>query len=292
MLMRQLFDLGATVELAGSVAAARAALAQVAPFDVLVLDHARPAPGQQDSTGSGPARTDRDVAAMLAALPPGLPPVVVLVAPIDRGDLPRLLAAGAAAHLVKPVRNASLAKVILAAAANRAAPPASPYAAHADPADPEAVPRRGAGAGHRGKARRVLIADDNEINLLLGRTLVAALGHDVETATDGADAVAKVASRRAAGRPYDAVLMDLHMPVLDGFAAIRAIRESETPGSARSVIFALSADNSAATELLAISAGADACLAKPIESASLAAALSEVGTGDFDPMAQQQRAAD
>ncbi|MCB1181885.1 response regulator [bacterium] len=90
-------------------------------------------------------------------------------------------------------------------------------------ADPDIEPVVGPGTG--GEACRVLLVDDAEVNLAVGRQLLGRLGCDVATATCGRQVVDTFA--RARSRPWDLVLMDLAMPNLDGVAATREIRRLE-----------------------------------------------------------------
>ena len=86
----------------------------------------------------------------------------------------------------------------------------------------------------------MLLAEDNEINALLARAVLEGLGHEVTEVRDGIAAVA-AATGRAGG--FDAILMDLHMPGLDGLAAVRAIRDHErAAGLPPAAILAVTAD--------------------------------------------------
>ncbi len=69
--------------------------------------------------------------------------------------------------------------------------------------------------------RRVLLVDDNSINVAVGRKMLEKMGIDVVVAVNGAEAVA-----HAVAEPFDLILMDLHMPVMDGIEATRTIRDS------------------------------------------------------------------
>lgn len=191
---------------------------------------------------------------------------VVMVDPTDRGRLAEWRRAGFAGHLVKPVRAASLVRVVVALGSGEGLAEGGAEATEG----PAPAPTAGLD---------LLLADDNEINALLGRALLEHLGHRVTVVADGAAAVEEVAAARARGRPFAAVLMDLHMPGMDGFAAIRALRLAETGETPRLTILALTADGTAAAALRARACGADATLVKPIERDRLAALLAPPADG-------------
>ncbi|MDP1784628.1 MAG: response regulator, partial [Sulfuricurvum sp.] len=102
---------------------------------------------------------------------------------------------------------------------------------------------------------KVLVVEDNEINQLVARDLLESFGLDVSMADNGKEAVEKVKSGS-----YDLILMDLQMPIMDGFEATRKIREfnRDIP------IFALSAAVMEHDKELTIAAGMNDHLAKPI----------------------------
>ena len=105
------------------------------------------------------------------------------------------------------------------------------------------------------------------------RTLVAAalgqLGVTVDVAADGAEAVSAAAANR-----YDAILMDIAMPVIDGFEAARRIRSGEQDQNAEEVpIIALTAQVMDGTFEQCLDAGMDDYLTKPVTRDSVAAAL-------------------
>jgi signal transduction histidine kinase/ActR/RegA family two-component response regulator len=118
---------------------------------------------------------------------------------------------------------------------------------------------------------RVLLADDNPTNRKVVELILDAVGAEVESVENGAEAVAE-----AELNPFDLILMDLQMPVMDGLTAIREIRQAEaTGGHPRRPIIVLSA-NSAPSDLAASRlAGADGHLGKPIRAEVLLNALAE-----------------
>jgi CheY-like chemotaxis protein len=117
----------------------------------------------------------------------------------------------------------------------------------------------------------VLIAEDNEINALLARAVLEGLGHTVEEVRDGAAAVA--AANGNPGR-YDLILMDLHMPGMDGLAAVAAIRARERDAvTPPAKILAVTADVLAETRAAALAAGVDQVLEKPMTPDALRRAL-------------------
>ena len=125
-----------------------------------------------------------------------------------------------------------------------------------------------------GTGLSILVAEDNEINALLARALLLKLGHRPTMAANGAAAMDSWLAARAAGTPYDRVLMDLHMPGMDGLEATRRIRaiEAEQDG-ARTPIIALTANASAEDRDACLAAGMDGFLIKPLDRERLAVAL-------------------
>ncbi|MEM9365067.1 MAG: PAS domain-containing protein [Planctomycetota bacterium] len=124
---------------------------------------------------------------------------------------------------------------------------------------------------------RVLVAEDGVTNQHVIAGLLRALGHECVIASDGREAVS-----RYHAEPFDLILMDMHMPVMDGLEATRAIRESERGTSRHIPIVALTA--------AALSEDADACreagmddhLTKPIHSRKLNRALRRFASDEDD----------
>ncbi len=112
--------------------------------------------------------------------------------------------------------------------------------------------------------RRVLVCDDNEINLKVAGRLLEKAGCVVELARNGAEAL-----RALEGSFYDAVLMDLQMPVMDGLEAVRRARAHGSRVDPAMPFVALTASAGKADHAEALAAGFDAWLTKPIEPARL-----------------------
>ena len=204
-----------------------------------------------------------EVAEFMSAVGEKIARRIVLVTPSERPALAALRDAGCTGYLVKPVRAASLAARLTANDA---------FDAPAVPASVESHAARRAAAGREGLA--ILIAEDNEINALLARTLLAKLGHRPTVATSGRAALESWNAARAEGAPYDLVLLDVHMPGVDGLEAARRIRavEAEANGH-RTPIFALTASAFAEDREACLGVGMDEFLVKPLDRDRLAAAL-------------------
>jgi CheY-like chemotaxis protein len=167
------------------------------------------------------------------------------------------------AYLVKPLRAASLA-ARLAAAPEVAAP------GLADDSLIEAEVEAAKPAGNLS----VLVAEDNEINALLIRSLLARLGHQTVIATNGAETIESWLAAKTAGTPYDLVLMDVQMPELDGIEAAKRIRGYEAgQAGRRTPILALTANTLIEDRYACFEAGMDGFLIKPLDRGKLAEAL-------------------
>ncbi len=114
----------------------------------------------------------------------------------------------------------------------------------------------------------VLVVEDNLVNRKVAVRLMEKLGCRVDVAANGEEAVACWQ-----GHPYDAILMDCQMPVMDGFEAAREIRRRETNGNGRVPIIALTASAIEGDRQKCLEAGMDDYLTKPVDLAELARAL-------------------
>lgn len=108
----------------------------------------------------------------------------------------------------------------------------------------------------------VLVAEDNPLNFELVRDLLEARGHEVEWARDGEEALHLARSGR-----FDLLLLDLHMPKLDGLEVVRAIRADPVANSLK--VIALTADAMLGVREDLVAAGVDGYLSKPLDLSAL-----------------------
>ncbi|SBV36915.1 Two-component system sensor protein [uncultured Stenotrophomonas sp.] len=126
---------------------------------------------------------------------------------------------------------------------------------------------------------RVLLVEDNPVNLLVAQKLLAAIGCQSDAAANGELALEKMHSQA-----YAAVLMDCQMPVLDGYGATRRWREHETAtGTPRLPIIAMTANAMAGDRQRCLDAGMDDYLSKPIVRDNLQACLQRWCQGRATP---------
>jgi PAS domain S-box-containing protein len=214
------------------------------PWSTVLVDHALGTSGSES----------------LARIAAAIPRRLVLVTPTMRNDLAALKEAGFTGYLIKPVRAASLA-------ARFSADDAFDPGAAIGTAEAPDVALPGGGLS-------ILVAEDNEINALLARALLIRLGHQPTMAASGAEAIELWLAARAAGAPFDRVLMDLHMPGMDGLEATHRLRTIEAETNApRTPVLALTANAFAEDREACLVAGMDGFLVKPLDRENLAAAL-------------------
>ncbi|MBI4605919.1 MAG: response regulator [Planctomycetes bacterium] len=186
-------------------------------------------------------------------------PVILIVPFGERLDAAALAGAGISLKVSRPVRQSRLLQALEDAVRGRAALGTPPKAAPPTPLPQPRPERRG----------RILLAEDNVVNRKLAVHLLKRSGYEVDLAKDGSEAVEAVA-----GTAYDAVLMDVHMPVLDGLAATRAIRSrEEAEGRERVCIIAVTANALAGDRERCLSAGMDDYVSKPFQSHELRTVL-------------------
>ncbi|OHC62845.1 MAG: hypothetical protein A2045_07955 [Rhodocyclales bacterium GWA2_65_20] len=153
---------------------------------------------------------------------PAIPeqPVVVMVTAYSREEVTaraERLETAIDAYLLKPVKPAVLFNAIAGIFGLAPAAAAAP-----------AAPLGGAAAAPRFDGRRILVVEDNAYNQLVARELLESAGFAVDIAANGRSGVDRVLD---AATPYDAILMDVQMPVMDGWAATRELRQHEAGGA-------------------------------------------------------------
>ncbi|HET7541666.1 MAG TPA: response regulator [Polyangiaceae bacterium] len=118
----------------------------------------------------------------------------------------------------------------------------------------------------------VLVAEDNPLNSQVILHLLISRGHTVCAATNGHDAL-----RQLTAQSFDLLLVDLHMPGVDGFEVVRTLRERETTTGAHLPVVALTARSRAEDRKRCLAAGMDDFLAKPIDREALWAVIDHAG---------------
>ncbi len=121
---------------------------------------------------------------------------------------------------------------------------------------------------------KILVVDDIEVNRIILVKILSSLGAVCDTAGDGQEAVEKFGESRPGA--YDLILMDVQMPVMDGYAATRAIRNSRHPSAGTIPIIAMTANAFVDDVRDAISSGMDAHIAKPVQVETLQATIRQV----------------
>jgi len=187
---------------------------------------------------------------------------IVMFTPATRHEMQPSATSALTGYLVKPLRGASLAARLLAAP-EVAAPSLEP-----------AIDIHAKAAGATNGGLSILVAEDNQINALLIRSLLGRLGHQTVITSNGNEALESWLSAKSAGSPYDLVLMDIQMPQLNGIETTKRIRDLEAgePGH-RTPILALTANTLVEDRYACFEAGMDGFLIKPLDREKLADAL-------------------
>jgi CheY-like chemotaxis protein len=241
---------------AGDGVTAMAALwrgvAQGRPYPLALLDGRMP-----DIDGLALAAKIRQQAELSATR-------IILLSSGDRpGDLTRARQLGISANLLKPLQQRELLETILRVMGHQVDSEAlliSP-----------AVVRPPIPEGLVGISLRILAAEDNEFNRDLLEHMLARLGLSAAMATNGREALALLERE-----PFDLLLLDIHMPELDGFQVVGALRERERTVGGHLPVIALTARSRKEDRERCLRAGMDEYLAKPFTAANLWAAIDRV----------------
>jgi signal transduction histidine kinase/DNA-binding response OmpR family regulator len=138
-------------------------------------------------------------------------------------------------------------------------------------APPEIVPATPLWAESLARGR-VLVAEDHDVNQLLIVAMLKQLGWNADIAANGFEAITMIDAARTKGEPYDVVLMDIQMPIIDGAEATRRLRAQGIAASELPIV-ALTANAYADDVTMCLSAGMQDHLAKPVTLAALRQAL-------------------
>lgn len=141
----------------------------------------------------------------------------------------------------------------------------------------DAPPAERPGPAEVERAAHVLLVEDNDTNALLALEILRQIGVSAERVTDGAQAV-----EAAAARPFDLILMDVHMPVMDGLEATRRIRELADPIAGIPIV-AMTANAMKSDEAACLSAGMDAFISKPFKPDEFVGVLARMLADPSDP---------
>ena len=244
MLERQLREWGCQYESTGSAREAlgrvRAAKERGEPFDLVLLDHMMP---EMDGEMLGRAVLSDD---LLRG------PALILLSSgvLEREQVSRLTGVGFSQVLLKPIVRPGHLLAALRRATGMAVAPIEDRLV----APPVEVPIQ----------YRVLLVEDNPVNQKLATHLLTRMGCEVEVAVNGAEAVV-----RAVEIPFDVIYMDCQMPVMDGYAATRALRAEgvTTP------IVALTANAMAGDRERCLASGMDDYVSKPLKAPELVRTL-------------------
>src|SRR5712691_3873659 len=175
------------------------------------------------------------------------------------GDTARCRAVGIARHLMKPITQAELWDAILTALGG---------AAHTPAALPTVSPLTEPGTD---RPLHILLAEDNRVNQRVALHTLEKQGHTVVVVGDGQAALTALAQA-----PFDLVLMDIQMPVLDGLAATAAIRAQEQTQGTHVPIIAMTAHAMRGDRERCLAAGMDGYVTKPLKATDLAAAIAQL----------------
>ncbi|HYB95243.1 MAG TPA: two-component regulator propeller domain-containing protein [Vicinamibacterales bacterium] len=181
--------------------------------------------------------------------------ILMLTSDDRAGDSIRCRELGVSSYLVKPITQAELLRSILAALA------AAPRVVEATNVERTIVPATGL---------RILVAEDNLVNQKIAMALLERDGHSVTVVGDGASAVA------ASSGDFDCILMDVQMPVMNGFDAAQEIRAGERGGGRHVPIIAMTAHAMSGDRDRCLAAGMDDYVSKPVSSKDLRRALDRV----------------
>ena len=235
-----------------ALAALRSAEADGLPFSVALID------------GMMPEMDGFELAERIAGQSVETPALIMLTSGGLSGERARARSLGIAAYLTKPVRQSDLLDALMGllrgADEERAGAPAGDSGPALEP------------FGHPATAPRILLAEDHPVNQKVAVCLLRGMGYDATVVADG-----RQATEAWEAGDFDLILMDVQMPVMDGFDALAAIRGREAAGDrpGRTPVVALTAHSMKGDRERCLDAGFDDYLSKPIRSDELRRVVKE-----------------
>jgi PAS domain S-box-containing protein len=229
---------------AAAVDALRQAIEAGTPYSLVLLDGRMP-----DGDGLTVARQIRERVHISSTR------IILLPSEDSSIDIARSREMGIDAYLLKPVQQSELLETI-SQVMGRMTPDARPTVALSTP-ESQSSPLPVA-------PLHILVAEDNEFNVILLKQLFGQRGHSAHIASNGRDAVAL-----ATGGTFDLLLLDIHMPEMDGFEVAKAIREQERGSGKHLPIVAFTARTGKTDRERCLSAGMDDFLSKPVQADAL-----------------------
>jgi len=216
------------------------------PFQLILLDMQMPGmDGEQTARAIKSEPIGQDVK------------IIVLTSMGERGDVKRLEVLGCSAYLHKPVKQKMLSDAIVAVIGYKPAKGGTGR-----------LITRHTLAEQKRQGKRLLLAEDNAINQKLVIILLQKAGFLVDAVENGEQALKKIEKE-----PYHAVLMDVQMPVMDGFEATRRIRQLEAEKGGHTPIIAMTAHALKGDRERCIEAGMDDYVSKPLQPQALITAI-------------------
>jgi CheY-like chemotaxis protein len=244
----------------------RSAAARGEPFTIALIDRMMP---EMDGLNlAGHIRNDPSIADIR---------LLLLTSAGQPEDSPRCRALELSACLTKPVRQSELFNAVIKAMAISDRPTEMVHR--------RAEAEKGKGLVVARRNLRILLAEDHPVNQKVAVRMLEHLGHSVVVARDGRQALEALGRGR-----FDVALMDLQMPEMDGFEALRAIRDAEAATDEHLLVVALTAHAMEGDRTRCLRAGFDAYLAKPIRQADLEEALGALNLERCNSPAQLQPA--
>jgi PAS domain S-box-containing protein len=227
-------------------------VAQGRPYPLVLLDGRMP-----DIDGLALAAMIRQQAELSATR------LILLTSGDSPGDAARARQLGISAFLLKPLQQRELMETILRVMGHEGQPEAL--------VESPAVERPRVPESLLGAPLRILAAEDNVFNRDLLEHMLTRLGLSAAMAVNGREAMALLECQ-----PFDLLLLDIHMPELDGFQVVGAIRERERTAGGHLPVIAMTARSRQEDRERCLQSGMDECLTKPFTAAELSVAMDRV----------------